>query len=215
MDKKRTPPSEQPGDDALMDDFAARAPDVHPWLLVGVIEVSLFALAEDVCRISLERGEAADVLHLRYDEFGPARDVELPAAAGSDADAARAALAAASLRGHFGLLSVLTGGLLAAEECASIIQAGAAEWRSSYERAQDAATAAEASRPSRILAAARDAGLTPEPVGERSWVANCPGTGHTLMLGTSSETFGCGYCKAKGGPDELHAFVARMRAGRG
>lgn len=78
----------------------------------------------------------------------------------------------------------------------------------------DAAAAAESARPSRILAAARSAGLNPEPVREQDWVANCPGTKHSLLLGTSSETFGCGYCKVKGGPDELRAFVARRRSTR-
>lgn len=90
------------------------AADARPWILVGVIQVSLFGLAEDVCRVSLERGDTTDVLHLRYDEFGTDRDLELPATPGSETDAARAALAGASAEGHFDSTSVVTGGLLTA-----------------------------------------------------------------------------------------------------
>lgn len=200
-----------------------RLPDAHEpadeWIPVCVIEQSVDMLAQDVCRIRLERGAAADVLHLSFAELGSDQDLELPATAGADADAARAALAAAARAGHFSLIRVVAGGVLDAGECRAIIAAGEAQWlqarakaRAEGRRAAEAAEAAEAQRPSRILAAARAAGLVPGPVGENQWVANCPGAHHSLMLGTRSETFGCGYCKVKGGCEELVAFVARRRA---
>ena len=64
-----------------------------------------------------------------------------------------------------------------------------------------------------IIHVARELGLNPEPagIGPIQWYANCPGTGHTLMITTSNDDFGCGYCRVKGGIDELRAFVAERR----
>lgn len=161
-----------------MGDLVPRIADARPWDLVGVTEVSLFSLAEDLCRISLERGDATDVLHLRYDELGTDRDVELSATTGSDAHAARAALVAAARVGHFALIRVVTGGLLSAEECSWIIHPGEAERRTTHQRARHAPLAAEAARPSRILATVRAAGLTPSRSGRKagSRTAPAPGT---------------------------------------
>lgn len=171
-------------------------------------------LAEDNCRISLERRNDTDVLHLRFEEFGSDRDLAYPAHPGTDAEAARAALAAAARSGAFSISSVRAGGLLEAEECRLIIEAGEAAYLRAREQAREEARDAERQQPSRILAVARDLRLVPEPIAVNQWVANCPGANHTIMLGTRSDTFGCGYCKVKGGPDELVAFVARRRAGR-
>lgn len=100
-------------------------------------------------------------------------------------------------------------------ESHTIISEGQAAHQQEREAAREAvrraAAEAEERRPSRILATARALRLAPEAVGAHSWIANCPGTHHTLMLGTSTETFGCGYCKVKGGPEELESFVARRR----
>ena len=61
-----------------------------------------------------------------------------------------------------------------------------------------------------IIHVARELGLRPRPAGTGpvQWYANCPGTGHTLMITTSNDDFGCGYCRVNGGVDELRAFVA-------
>ena len=69
-------------------------------------------------------------------------------------------------------------------------------------------------RESSIVRTARRLKLSPEPSGTSptAWRATCPGTNHTLMIGTESKSFGCGYCRRKGGPEELEAFVADRRA---
>ena len=63
-----------------------------------------------------------------------------------------------------------------------------------------------------IIQVARELGLRPEPAGSGpvQWYATCPKRrGHRLMITTSCDEFGCGYCCVKGGVDELRAFVAR------
>ena len=62
-----------------------------------------------------------------------------------------------------------------------------------------------------IIRVARELGLIPEPagIGPVQWYANCPGTGHRLMITTTSDQFGCGYCRVQGGVDELRAFVTK------
>lgn len=64
-----------------------------------------------------------------------------------------------------------------------------------------------------IIHVARELGLNPEPAGTGpiQWHAKCPGKGHTLMIATSNDDFGCGYCRVNGGVDELRAFVAERR----
>ena len=67
---------------------------------------------------------------------------------------------------------------------------------------------------SELVAVARELGLNPQPSGEgpHHWRAHCPGTHHSLMISSSSNQFGCGYCKVKGGAEELREFVAARRA---
>ncbi len=62
---------------------------------------------------------------------------------------------------------------------------------------------------SEIINVAKTLGMTPEPTGNgtNSRRANCPGTTHLLYLSTKDNTFGYGWCKRKGGPDELRTFV--------
>lgn len=52
-------------------------------------------------------------------------------------------------------------------------------------------------------------GLQPEPEGlPNNWQANCPSGGqHHIMISTASNQWGCGYCKKKGGLEELKEFV--------
>jgi hypothetical protein len=67
-----------------------------------------------------------------------------------------------------------------------------------------------------IVLAARECRLNPEPSGTSpiAWMARCPGTNHSLMIGADTNTWGCGWCKRKGGPEELKAFVVERRTKR-
>jgi len=63
-----------------------------------------------------------------------------------------------------------------------------------------------------IIHVARQLGLNPEPagIGPVQWYARCPGArGHQIMITTSDDQFGCGYCRVNGGVDELRAFAAK------
>lgn len=63
-----------------------------------------------------------------------------------------------------------------------------------------------------IIRVARELGLNPEPAGTGPmlWYARCPVRSlHRLMITTSNDQFGCGYCYVNGGVDELRAFAAK------
>jgi hypothetical protein len=62
-----------------------------------------------------------------------------------------------------------------------------------------------------IIHVARELGLHPFPSGENIdlWVASCPGTQHPIYLTASENEFTCPWCRRKGGPAELRAFVAQ------
>ena len=64
-----------------------------------------------------------------------------------------------------------------------------------------------------IVRTARELGLNPRPAGHSpdAWMASCPGTSHWLMIGPITNEFGCGWCKRKGGPDELSKFAEERR----
>jgi hypothetical protein len=68
-----------------------------------------------------------------------------------------------------------------------------------------------------IVIAARALHLHPEPsgIGPHHWQADCPGTKHALLIQSETNQFGCGYCRRKGGLEELRAFVLERRAKRG
>ncbi len=59
-----------------------------------------------------------------------------------------------------------------------------------------------------IVVAARDLNLSPTPGGltPNHWLARCPETNHNLHIDAADNEFGCGWCKRKGGPDELRLF---------
>jgi hypothetical protein len=65
-----------------------------------------------------------------------------------------------------------------------------------------------------IIRTARELGLAPRPAGTGPdhWFANCPGKNHPLYITTTAGSFGCGWCRRKGGVGELRAFVEE-RAG--
>ncbi|MFC2993362.1 hypothetical protein [Halomonas tibetensis] len=67
---------------------------------------------------------------------------------------------------------------------------------------------AEAQSQAPIIVMARRLGLRPEPAGKSpsAWYADCPGKSHRLMVSSSANEFGCGYCRVKGGTAELEAL---------
>ncbi len=67
---------------------------------------------------------------------------------------------------------------------------------------------------SEIIDVAEELGLFPEPTGTgpHSWRATCPRTSHPLFICTEGNTFGCGWCKRKGGLEELRDFVKERRS---
>jgi len=99
-------------------------------------------------------------------------------------------------------------GLLRRRELAGIVRAVDEELRCN----SLAAEAAQKVRKAPIIEVANELGLNPRPAGHNgsAWVANCPRGPHTLMLSSSLNEFGCGYCRRKGGPAELEAFVKSL-----
>jgi len=65
-----------------------------------------------------------------------------------------------------------------------------------------------------IIRVARELKLHPKPEGGGpfNWYARCPQTNHSLMISSKSDQFGCGYCRRKGGAEELREFVAERQA---
>jgi len=70
---------------------------------------------------------------------------------------------------------------------------------------------ADQHRHAEIVEAARALRLRPEPSGDspNNWIAKCPGGPHSIMVAPTSNEFGCGYCRIKGGPDILREFANR------
>ena len=61
-----------------------------------------------------------------------------------------------------------------------------------------------------IIHVARELGLHPQPAGTGpvQWYARCPGARwHQIMITTSDDQFGCGYCRVRGGVEELREFA--------
>ncbi len=184
-------------------------------ILIAEVEVDICGLEVDDCRVLLERGPEGDVIHLRHREYtGQDCSITLPAAPGTDRETAGVSLGRAVREGSAWIYDVIQAGVLDLEACQRIVDQAREAWRADRDAATSAAREADERSPSRIVAAARAAGLSPEPDGRRAhqWIASCPGGHHSIMLSTGSETFGCGYCKQKGGPDKLASFVARRRA---
>lgn len=68
-------------------------------------------------------------------------------------------------------------------------------------------------RETEIIQVARELGLSPQPTGTGPdyWQAACPRTNHPLYINAAENSFGCGWCKRKGGVEELRAFVKERR----
>ena len=58
--------------------------------------------------------------------------------------------------------------------------------------------------------------LHPQPLDHspHSWQANCPSGGrHHIMISTSTNTWGCGYCRKKGDLKDLHIWLQEKKIG--
>jgi hypothetical protein len=99
-------------------------------------------------------------------------------------------------------------GLLASNELSDIVDAVSEELK----RNRLAAEAAQQRQKAQILEVADELGLNPRPAGhnDSAWIADCPRRTHTLILSPSLNEFGCGYCRRKGGANELRAFVESL-----
>jgi len=183
------------------------------WLFVAEVEVSIMGLAEDECRITLGRGGEDDVLRLRHAEVTQLdRDIRMPACPGSDEDAAVAALEHAA--SWLDIREATRPGLLTIDQVQEAVDRGYRQWRAERDAVTRESWELERAAPSRIVQAATELHLAPEPTGGKvgNWLARCPGTSHTIMISSTSEQFGCGYCKVKGGPEELLGFAGRRRS---
>ena len=103
-------------------------------------------------------------------------------------------------------------GLVHAEEWGAQVEEFAQEIAANHRAAREAI----AGTPSPIIDTARELGLGPVPHGSSAtdWQAGCPGTNHPLYISTISNEWGCGWCRRKGGGDELRAFVRERRLSR-
>lgn len=174
----------------------------------------------DICRIDLTRdltheGVRVDVLQTRYAEYQQFDDdLVLPASPGDDRAAALAAVAALTRTGFEGIAEA--GGLLSVEEIAVLLDAQRALRISETAGVVRDSRLRDELQPSVLLAVARELGLDPEPDGVAvgQWRGRCLGRSHSLMLSANAEQFGCGWCKVKGGPQELRVLITmRRRAG--
>jgi hypothetical protein len=128
---------------------------------------------------------------------------------GEEADEARA-LVDSLFRARVGFVSpdgLIEPGLLAQNDYDAIVGKISEDLRRNADQA-------EAAQGSPIVRRARWLGLAPEPAGTSPdhWSARCPQTSHRLMISTSTNQFGCGWCKRSGGPGELRRFAAERKA---
>jgi hypothetical protein len=102
-------------------------------------------------------------------------------------------------------------GLLTSNELENIVGAVADE----FERNRRVAAEEQCRHEAAIIKMARQLSLNPRPAGHNNtaWIADCPRGSHWIMISTSLNEFGCGYCRRKGGPQELRAFYDAVRSG--
>jgi hypothetical protein len=68
-------------------------------------------------------------------------------------------------------------------------------------------------REAEIVTKAAELGLSPNAsnLGVGIWIARCPRTNHTIQMQPKRNLFFCGYCRVKGGIDELDEFAAQRK----
>jgi hypothetical protein len=97
-----------------------------------------------------------------------------------------------------------SGMLLTSGELDNIVRAVTGE----LDRNSRAAEKDQARHEAPIITMARELKLNPKPAGHNksAWIADCPRRSHWIMIAPSVNEFGCGYCRRKGGPQELKEF---------
>lgn len=153
------------------------------------------------------RSSGVDTLW-RWNQHQHSRPFSAPSAAAPDVAARR--LFEMTIRGAWAFqcpTHVVRPGLLSEEDVKQIL----ASIHADLERHAEEARSSEGD----IVRVARELGLGPEPTGTGPvhWRARCPGTNHPLYIQAATGTFGCGWCRRKGGEAELRKFVAERRAG--
>lgn len=101
-------------------------------------------------------------------------------------------------------------GLLTRDELEGIVRTIADELKRNSEAAKEEQRRPEAP----IIKMARELGLDPSPAGhnDSAWMANCPSGSHWMMISSSHNEFGCGYCRRKGGPAQLQEFYDYVKS---
>jgi len=64
-----------------------------------------------------------------------------------------------------------------------------------------------------LIKVARELGLAPFPTGKYpdQWQAHCPGKNHPIYITTTENYFFCGWCRRKGGINELRELVKERK----
>ena len=154
----------------------------------------------------LHRADGTDTLWIKTDFRSPRVVGSMPATDTLEAAGMRMIEGAMHSRWHFGNpAGGFTVGLLTQQQ----VLAAFAQVQEEIARTKELA-AQTADRP--IVALARELRLDPTPsgTGPASWEARCPGGHHYLRIQAETGEFGCGYCKQKGGIEELRAFASRF-----
>jgi len=101
-------------------------------------------------------------------------------------------------------------GLLTSGELENIVGAVTDE----FERNSRAVQKEQGAHEAPIIKVAMELNLNPRPAGynNTAWIADCPRRSHWIMISPSLNEFGCGYCRRKGGPQELCAFYDVVRS---
>ena len=97
--------------------------------------------------------------------------------------------------------------LFTVDEFAAIVSQAKSILKEENKRAKQLA------RENELLAFFQEKGFDPRPHGEdlTNWTVSCPsGKGHPAMISSTSNEWGCGYCKRKGGLEELKAWMAEL-----
>ncbi len=163
---------------------------------------------KDEVTLHLHRADGSDTLWITSSCGGPDAVGSLPTEGSLGSAGLRLVEAAMHSAWHFGTpQDAFTPGLLTKDQILGAWSRVQAE----DERLREEAIALTGDRP--IVALARELRLAPEPsgTGPASWYANCPGGHHHIYIQAESGEFGCGYCKRKGGVEELRAFAATRR----